>query len=578
MVLPWSRVAARREDIVAQQWDVVIVDEAHFGKSGRGADRAVAAYGIWTRDEKTEKWAYTKGATDVADRVWLLTGTPMPNRPIELLPLVKALKMPWAKRSRDFTDRYCSQPNRWSKSGYDNLGAKNLDELNTRLVSDCMLRRTPEMVPGELPEIIRTHVVLASNRDTVRVERSLSEEARQELQSWTGDSGLPAFDEMSAYRRDLGTAKAKAVADWADEWLKVNEGEALVIFGHHHDFCEQVAERLQQYQPIVAHGGNAADAAVRQGLVDQFANAEPGKHRVFIGTTGACGTGMNGLHKRTGCCAFGEMEWTPGEFAQAEGRVRRLGGLGGSCHAFYLVIDGSMENHIVGTVTGKIEDQTATLDATAPEVLMPPAQIDPAQPVVEEELVEVEEEPVPDPVTLTWGWSKDRRTGTWVPSVQHRGDEAWEGARVTVTRRDGTNPQDMILGSRIACNDSWSIWRATKAEPTDEQRADADRRYLQGRFETRQIDDAGDPTPLTAEELICAAAAHEAAVQLTMDDPDRAHEKNGYGWNSADGMMGRILAGIDPQHWDAGLLAGARAMLRKYARSQIGHLWERIEG
>ena len=576
VVLPWSRLAARREDVIAQQWDVVVIDEAHYGKSGKGADRAVAAFGTWAK--QGSEWVQTKGATDVADRVWLLTGTPMPNRPVELLPLLKALKVSWAKRSKDYLDRYCAQPNRWTPSGTDYNGAKNLGELNDRLVADIMLRRTPEMVPGELPEIVRVSVPLAGCRATEAAERILSPEAREALRGWTGSDGLPAFEEMSAYRREMGDAKAAAVADWADDWLRSNGGQALVIFGHHQSFCDEVAKRLKRYDPIVAHGGNAADSKVRQGKVDAFAAATGDKHRVFVGTTGACGTGMNGLHKRTSVCAFGELEWTPGEHQQAEGRVRRLGGLGASCVAYYLTISGSLEAHIGSVYVGKVEVQAQVLDQTAPEVAMPPAQVVPGE--LPEEEQEVEYPVIDDPSTLEWGWTKDRRTGSWMIRTSHPGSDEWEGCTVTVTRRDGSNPQRKVLLRRVAHGDhngGWSIWGSEDAPPTREEQEERDRRYARRRMDGRGYAVA-DTRELTEEELACARAAHAAAERLTACDSDGARFRNDIGWNKADGLVGRVVAATDPECWDAGFLAGARRLLRTYSRTQVADLWPTIQG
>ena len=442
-----------------------------------------------------------------------------------------------------------------------------------------MLRRTPENVPGQLPEVITSTVCLAGNRATASVEKLLSAEARKALEGWTGDTGMPGFEEMSKYRRELGDAKARAVADWADEWLRVNEGEALVIFGHHQSFCDAVGERLSKYHPIVAHGGNAADSAVRQGKVDDFAKRRRAA-RVFIGTTGACGTGMNGLHKRTGCCAFGEMEWTPGEYQQAIGRVRRLGGVSAaSCNVFYLVVESGMEGHIVSTVAGKIDNQQAAIESDATcldDVPMPPPQVVDEEPEVEVEEVEV----IPDPTELTWGWTLDRRSGAWMIRVSHQGDPEWIGATVTATRKDGTNPQRRVLLKRVACGDhngGWSIWGSEDAPPTEEEQAERDASYLRRRFGKRGLQGVLDTQPLDEDQIPQALAASDAAQLLTGMDGDRAALKNCVGWNKADGMMGRILAGTPVDAWDKGLLAGAKEILRKYRSTQLGsELWDQI--
>ena len=63
----------------------------------------------------------------------------------------------------------------------------------------------------------------------------------------------------------------------------------------------------------------------------------------------------------------------------------------------------------------------------------------------------------------------------------------------------------------------------------------------------------------------CAAAAR----MLTRLDMDRASVRNDEGWSQADVTVGRIVAGIDTAFWTKATLAGAKAILRKYRRTQI---------
>lgn len=358
VLAPWSQVTIRT-DLLHHRWDVLVVDEAHLGKSSgmakRMAKRSVAVFGGHAKVRGS--WQRTPGLCGRASRRWLLTGTPMPNRPVELYPLLKALRVSWAQCKATFGDRYCRRPNQFSLSGFDYEGAKNLDELWKRLHEDIMLRRTPEMVPGQLPEVDRLVVSLVG--DCSGAEALISSEVRRAIEAWSGEDALPAFTEMSEYRRELGLVKAQVCARWAEDWLDGNVGERIVLFCHHRSTCEELRSELWGYNPIVAHGGNASVPRIRQAKVDAFAD---GASRVFIGSTGACGTGMNGLHRATSVCAFVEQEWTPGEIEQAIGRVRRIDGVGRQCLVYFLVIGGALEEHIMATLAHKSAVQRSVLD------------------------------------------------------------------------------------------------------------------------------------------------------------------------------------------------------------------------
>ena len=578
VILPWSRVVARCDDFLAHQWDVLILDEAHYAKSGKGSQRAVAALGAW--DRKGGGFVRCKGLVDAAERAWMLTGTPMPNRPIELHPLLQALQVQWARGKEKFGTRYCYRKNRWTYRGYDFQGAQNLDELNEKLTSTIMLRRTPEMVPGQLPEIVRDQVPLRATREMREAEEILSQEAREALTQWEGQAGIPGFEDLSAYRRQLGEAKAPAVADWVEQWLKVNERESIVVFGHHQKALDMIAERLGKkgIKTIVAHGGNAADSQYRQSLVDDFAEGKDGV-RVFLGSTGACGTGMNGLHLRAHVCAFAEQEWTPGEFAQAEGRIRRLGGQHAEqAVAYYLVAGGGLEEHIVTTVTGKIEDQSVAIDGAEVDCLeaipVPPSDIARAA----EAALEEQDDGVQDPATLAWTWRRNRSSGAWLIAVQRPGPdgEEWRGAEVIVRRRSGEE-QRRVLVRRVAGGADWSLWGHTAAEPTEQERALRWVEYLRRRAEGRGIPWGGD-TPLDAAGRGRAAAARDAAVRLTDADGDHAVLRNDDGWSAADTTIGRYIVEVPLEMWTAELLKFATITLRKYSRTQIPDVWPIIAG
>ena len=463
--IAWTDLATHLSDLIlAGRFGVVIADEVHKTKS-LTSKIGNALWGVWRRDKVTNAWERTPGLIDQADRLWCLSGTPMPNgRPIELFRLLQAAGVPMAKRRQEYVDRYCYRENKYNDEGFDNLGANNLPEFNANLAkSGVYLARTPKDVPGQLPDLRRGVCPLTESKH-------LEVDGYSEFTLLTDDDGrpiLPPFKELAAYRAELGLRKVKHVANWIADFVNGDKEDSsaqpIVLFVHHVAVGKAVRELL------IAAGISASEVIdgttspeERQAAVDAF--AQPNGPLVFIGTTGACGTGMNGLHKRTTVCAFAEGEWAPDVLDQAEGRIRRMGGAGGAdamALAFYLVVEDSLEAHIMSMIADKRANIQIALEAPAPPAPAPaPA---PASPESEDP-----RDPAPDcsdPADLAWGWSKDRDTDEWL--VRANGapatEDDWIGLEVTAESAAGKRTT-VILESMVRSGRDWSVWAFTRVE------------------------------------------------------------------------------------------------------------------
>ncbi|MCE0573358.1 SNF2-related protein, partial [Clostridioides difficile] len=120
---------------------VLIVDESHYAKD-RAAQRTKAVYG--TLCDKIG------GLAEYATTVFCLTGTPMPNNPTELWPMLRALAPELIDNGRGkplswsaFRDKYCRMVN--TPFGVKIAGSKNYKELKQKLAG-FVIRRTRQSV------------------------------------------------------------------------------------------------------------------------------------------------------------------------------------------------------------------------------------------------------------------------------------------------------------------------------------------------------------------------------------------------------------------------------------------------
>ena len=121
----------RVEDrLLATAWGGIVIDEAHYIKND--SQRSARVLGLLEVREGRQ-------AVAEPEVVYLLTGTPMSNRPRDLFNLLKAVRHPLATSFYNYARRYCAAYD--NGFGLDTNGASNLEEL-AEIISGVLLRRT----------------------------------------------------------------------------------------------------------------------------------------------------------------------------------------------------------------------------------------------------------------------------------------------------------------------------------------------------------------------------------------------------------------------------------------------------
>lgn len=334
------------DSLMARQWDVLIVDEAHRLKDPR-TQRAQVLLG--SEDRKTRE--VTPGLAARCRRRLFLTGTPLPNRVVELWPLIHAAAPREFNNFFGFAKRYCNAHQeqvgygRYSKLVWDFSGSSNLEELQTRLRASCMVRRLKRDVLTELPPKRRQVVILPTNGATEVVRREAAAwtthedllnrcRAEVELAAASGDeqayrdavgaldaASKFAFEEISRIRHEVELAKVGAVAEHLDNVLESLETRKVVVFGWHKDAIAALVEKLGPARCRVITGDTAVED--RQAAVDAF-QTDAGVE-VIVGTIGAMGVGLT----LTASCTviFQSLSWVPSDVSQAEDRCVTLGSM-----------------------------------------------------------------------------------------------------------------------------------------------------------------------------------------------------------------------------------------------------------
>lgn len=325
------------------QWgssDVLIVDEAHFIKN-RDAKRTKAVYGYLSRGKNC--------LVEQAKRVWLLSGTPMPNNASELWTHLRAL---WPQKIDDmnlvgFIERYCKTYH--TQFGHRIIGNKNVPNLKY-ILSDLMLRRTAEKVLPELPPITWDEFSL-DDVDAKAVHDAEREEEVVHLRAAiaTGETDLAtAGMHLQSLRRLTGTVKAGPAAEWITNLLDDNKEQKLIVFAIHSDVIEILKDRLAKYGAVELTGKTSAEK--RDKNIERFRN--DADCRVFIGQIHACGTAIN--LQVASLVVFVEFDWTPANNLQAAKRAHRIGQTR-PVQVTMLHIPGTTDQLVSRTLTEKLQ-------------------------------------------------------------------------------------------------------------------------------------------------------------------------------------------------------------------------------
>ena len=305
---------------------ILIVDEFHRYKNSE-ALRTLVMFGF--EKGKTKNFNLTEnfaGLVSTFDKIIVMSGTPMPNRPVELFPMLNKL----APDSIDFFDQhrygveYCNA--KQTPFGWDYMGASNVKKLYEKITEKFMLRIKKKDVLKDLPpkieelifigEDIKDKTITSMERQILKVHspKDLLEDRIKKISGLNEDEEL----HLATYRRLLGLYKAKFALPFIRESLEDN-AENFLIFGIHTDVIEYLYQNLKKYNPYVITGKTPRDKRVP--IVKEFTKNK--KSRLLIGNIQAAGLGLN-IVKASRVIKV-EYSWCDKDNEQATDRAHRIG-------------------------------------------------------------------------------------------------------------------------------------------------------------------------------------------------------------------------------------------------------------
>lgn len=348
LVTNYEQVVAHLDEFNELGFDIAIYDEAHYLKNHK-AKRTQACMKLR------------------ANRNFMLTGTPMLNRPDELWSLLHMIdpQEPRLKKYWSFVNRFCAQG---GYTGREVVGIKNQRELND-LVNRYMTRRLKKDVL-DLPEV----QIIERRVDLLPQQKKLYNEVLNELQLTVPDDPEPmqienALTKLLRLKQIVGTTEpftgedhsAKLDLALEDDMEIIENGHKVVTFTQFRSVQAAYQRRLEDKGvPVWILNGDTPKAE-RPEVVKQWAGSA--RHGVLLCMLQVAGVGLNMTAASHG--SFLDKLYTPGLNKQAIDRLHRIGA--SSLHPVQIreyKARGSIDTRIDEILRGKSTLVDGTIDNT----------------------------------------------------------------------------------------------------------------------------------------------------------------------------------------------------------------------
>ena len=311
--------------IIQGNFDLIILDEAHYVSNGTSIRSKLVN-------------SFTKNCK----RVWLLTGTPMTNRPMNYFNLLSIIDSPVSQNWMAYAIRYCGgyQFTAGKRKIWNVAGATNLEELRDRTSRQVLRRLKTEVL--DLPEKIITPVYL-------KLKSKLYEGLMGEYYEWynknpnESSSLTVQFSKLMKVRQVIAEEKINDTIELAENIIE--QGKKVIIFTNFTDTLNKIADHFGK-QAVRLDGSTSKPQ--RQHAVDQF--QENDKINVFVGNLKAAGVGITLTAAEA--VIMNDLSFVPGDLAQGEDRAYRYG-QNNSVSIYYPLFINSIESVIYDMVNDK---------------------------------------------------------------------------------------------------------------------------------------------------------------------------------------------------------------------------------
>lgn len=305
----------------------VIIDESHRVK-----------------DPSAQQTIFTKGITTGKEWIILLSGTPVVNRPEDLVAQLSIMGrlQEFGGRTKFMAD-YCTDPK--DKKAEP---AVPLSVLSNQLYANCMIRREKAKVLPQLPDKTRVdlYVDISNVPEYNLAAADLAEYLRQytECTDWEirRKMRMEALVRFMTLRQLATLGKVAQAVDFIRTFL--DSGKKLIVFCSLHEVVDALCKAFPR--AVTVTGRDSASS--KQVAVDSFQNNPD--VQLIVCSIKAAGVGLTLTASSN--VAFVELAWTYADCCQCEDRAHRIGQKD-NVTCYYLLGRGTIDQTIYSLIHKK---------------------------------------------------------------------------------------------------------------------------------------------------------------------------------------------------------------------------------
>ena len=305
----------------------VIIDESHRVK-----------------DPSAQQTIFTKGITTGKEWIILLSGTPVVNRPEDLVAQLSIMGrlQEFGGRTKFMAD-YCTDPK--DKKAEPSVP---LSVLSNQLYANCMIRREKAKVLPQLPDKTRVdlYVDISNAPEYNLAAADLAEYLRQytECTDWEirRKMRMEALVRFMTLRQLATLGKVAQAVDFIRTFL--DSGKKLIVFCSLHEVVDALCKAFPR--AVTVTGRDSASS--KQVAVDSFQNNPD--VQLIVCSIKAAGVGLTLTASSN--VAFVELAWTYADCCQCEDRAHRIGQKD-NVTCYYLLGRGTIDQTIYSLIHKK---------------------------------------------------------------------------------------------------------------------------------------------------------------------------------------------------------------------------------
>jgi len=332
-----EEISKINRQLAMAKFDIAIIDEAHYLKNN---------------DSIRGKIMVDLSVKYNIPRVWLLTGTPVANRPMDFFNLLKIIKSPIAQNWKHYAVRYCDGRKffRTLKNGQKRQiwltdGASNLEELASK-TKNVILRRLKTDVLDMPDKVVTPTYHRLDNKGWLEYEHLWEEYLQKRLLEGKKNGNLQKdLVELILLRQFIAAQAIPHTIEMVENAIEM--GRKVIIFT---SFTEELEILAAHFGKLAVKHNGPMTTTQKQKSVDAFQNNP--KVKVFIGNIKSAGVAIT-LTEAT-VVIFNSFSWVTGDNEQAEDRAFRIGQKN-DVNVYYQLFEDTISTRMWETLRNKKE-------------------------------------------------------------------------------------------------------------------------------------------------------------------------------------------------------------------------------